>query len=893
MSRVGRAALVVGLLLLEVPGMGATLRSGRLELGVSAQPPFVVIALVDHEGAESYGGRPYCYALRPEGAQKSWWGLERARVQPGKREIVISGRLAGSLVEVRQVWTGGGHGACFEERITVTNTGPQPIAVAEVSFGLRQLMGALVDKRLVAIPYRRQCDGKLHDYGLDDLRAGRYGNSDWRNDASVADQEVCDQGKLRSEGWSLSDGQGGLVIIKYNPEHIEYGLAFPDGDEFQLGGAGLSLYREPRAVTLLEPGVPFTFGVTRYQVHDGGWPEAYRLFREFMDAHGHDLTPDYDPPVNWNELFDVGWYHSDRAALFQHYTREALLREAAKAKQVGCELLYLDPGWEVCEGTTLWDQGRLGSVQSLADELRQRFGLGLGYRTIGRVYRDEFANNWYLRREGQQGPYQQPALTPAAAAEPAPLRDERGCRNLALLPGASVSASSVIPGYPELHTIEHLCDGWYSNPASWISAREPSWVELDLGDEYVVDTIVLGSEHKPHYRDRAITAFTAEVTAAPPEAQTGAKWTQVLAYDGEPIHGTRAFRLAARRARRVRLNVRRTEAGDQARIDELEVYEAQPGQAGGEPQRGPQPKAGQGSLLGFWEVCTQCREWQEEKLKRILDITRHGVGFMMFDEFDWRGPCYDPSHGHPVPSTPEGHVRAIYGLIEAAKRECPGLLVEAHDPVWPWAMRYVPTYFRQSLTGRRYDENWGFEFMWNPIEDLRSRRALCLYYYNLAYSIPLYDHLTMEGDNDNCLAFWWYASTVRHLGIGGRKGLNSTQENEARYAAYQAAMATYRRLKPWFTRGVFVGLDELVHLHTLPGRAGGVVLAFNLDKGPAQRDVVIPWRLLGVTARQGEGLHVSGPVRSEAGKEGLRLSFELPPESPVLVVMGQAAEAVQ
>jgi hypothetical protein len=584
----------------------------------------------------------------------------------------------------------------------------------------------------------------------------------------------------------------------------------------------------------------------------------------------------------------VGWYHSNREALFQHYTREALLGEAAKARDVGCELLYLDPGWEACEGTTLWDRERLGEVQAFADELRERFGLGLGYRTIGRVYRDEFPNAWYIRRQGQQGPYERPLLTPAVRAEPAPLRDDRGCRNLALLAGASVTASSVIPGFPELHTIDHLRDGWYSNPASWISAQEPSWVELDLGATFTIDTVVFGSEHTPHYRDRAITAFNVDVTTDP----TSANWTRVLAYEGEPVRSTRAFRFEPVAARRLRVSILRTDAGDQARIDELEVYEAEPGTVGAEPTRGPEPPAAKGQPLGFWEVCTQCKAWQEEKLRRILDITRQGVSFMMFDEFDWRGPCYDPTHGHPVPSTPEGHVRAIYGLIEAMKRECPNVLVEAHDPVWPWTMRYTPTYFGQSLKGPQYDENWGFEFMWNPIEDLRSGRALCLYYYNLAYDIPLYDHITMEGDNDNCLAFWWYASTVRHLGIGGKKGLNSPQDNEPRYAAYKRAMATYLRLKPWLVRGEFVGVDELVHLHTLSNRPGGVLIAFNLERAAAQRDVTIPWRALNVTAAQGKRLRLEGPAQSEPTARGLHLTFDLPPESPVVIALGEAAEAV-
>ena len=53
--------------------------------------------------------------------------------------------------------------------------------------------------------------------------------------------------------------------------------------------------------------------------------------------------------------------------------------------------------------------------------------------------------------------------------------------------------------------------------------------------------------------------------------------------------------------------------------------------------------------------------------------------------------------------------------------------------------------------------------------DLLSGKALSLYEYNLAYDIPLYLHIHCGQDNQQMLAFWWYASTCRHLGIGGVK----------------------------------------------------------------------------------------------------------------------------
>jgi hypothetical protein len=224
--------------------------------------------------------------------------------------------------------------------------------------------------------------------------------------------------------------------------------------------------------------------------------------------------------------------------------------------------------------------------------------------------------------------------------------------------------------------------------------------------------------------------------------------------------------------------------------------------------------------------------------------------FMMFDEFDWRGPCYAPNHGHPVPSTPEGHVRVVYGLIHQLKRRLPGILVEAHDPVWPWGVRYLPIYFDQTLDASwrpgSYKENWGFEFMWKPIEDLSSGRALCLYYYNLACDIPLYDHITAEYDNDACLGFWWYASTIRHLGIGGKKGLDSRQINKTHWQAYLKAMERYGRLRDWLVRGRFICLDEWTYLHVLAGRPSGVLVAFNTGEQPVERTIVLKSADLGL-----------------------------------------------
>lgn len=98
-------------------------------------------------------------------------------------------------------------------------------------------------------------------------------------------------------------------------------------------------------------------------------------------------------------------------------------------------------------------------------------------------------------------------------------------------------------------------------------------------------------------------------------------------------------------------------------------------------------------------------------------------------------------------------VTATFEDLEIELRQhCPDLVIECHDPIWPWnTSLYVPTCFRQG-SGEQgtYDENWGFEYMWYCIDDLKSGKALALYDYNLACSIPLYLHITMAALELTC-----------------------------------------------------------------------------------------------------------------------------------------------
>ncbi|MDD5603474.1 MAG: hypothetical protein PHG48_05230 [Eubacteriales bacterium] len=579
------------------------------------------------------------------------------------------------------------------------------------------------ERRLCAIPLRVQLDGSIHDYTDAMLREGTFSNAAHPAGRRLL-PELTEKGILRSEAWAWGSDEG-IVIAKYSNDEVELSVARPEKTGLRhmltFGGAGFCLYGEPGRGKRLKAGESYTFAPTVYMRYEGGVNNAFYAYRSFICGKGHGFPVNYNPPVNWNVLYDTGWHHSNPEMLKKYYTRDAILKQAGYAAECGCELLYLDPGWETAEGLTIWDEARLGDPAGLVSELKGKYGLDLGYRTI------LFAHHKY-----------------------------------------------------------------------------------DIGRLW-----------PPEYKVELFPDKAAETAADP---------------DNKYLRG----------------------------------------------------------------ICAVNDRYLEEKLNRIIKITSQGVKFMMFDEMDWCGPCHSSRHSHDRPASSLDHINAIYGLVSEVKQRCPRVLVEVHDPIWPWTgCNYVPTYFRQgfatddsrSFRNRCYEEKWGFEFMWNCINDLKTGKAMSLYYYNLGSNVPLYLHITMASDNDNCLFFWWAASTVRHLGIGGKNGHVSVNppglppyDKEKRYDSYIRQMKIYKSLKPYFVRGIFTGIAENIHLHTLQESAGGVVSVFNLTEEPAAFDFDVSYDNLGSFTGKGK-MEVMG-ADAEWLEYGVRLHVSLPPMSPGLVVIG-------
>ena len=621
------------------------------------------------------------------------------------------------------------YGSGFTESVTIRNYGSREVYLDDIRLGY---LLPLCDGTLYAIPFPIQQDGRRHIYSSDVLMNGiqveyvnnnvpvldkpTYGNSVY-SDPSRPEPKLTEKGLLRSEAWYWETAEMGLLVAKYNGIDIEYSMVEPLQERglIRIGGVSFCLYHEPRAAELLRANSSFTFGET-YYVQAEGIVAACGDYKKILNEHGHGLPADYSPKVHWNELYDIGWFHSDRTQLNRYYTLETLKGEADKAKKCSCDALYLDPGWEFAEGLTFFDHHRIGEQKDFVKLLKSKYGLDLSIRTILRTY----INYW------------------------------------------------------------------------------PS--ELNV----------------LHDRDGISTASMTPKTIIPAN--------QLL-----------------------------------------------------------------------YEQCLCNRKFFNEKKRRIEKLVEDGASFIMFDEMDWRGECVHPNHSHTEPATASDHANAVCDLAKHIKNKY-GITVEVHDPVWPWnSAVYTPVYWRQGFGEEgSYQENWGFEFMWECINDLQTGRALSLYYYNLSCDIPLYLHINMSADNDNCLFFWWAASTVRHLGIGGAychssvlpEGVRFEFNPEVRFNSYVECMKNYKKLAAYYQRGKFTGVNEYVHLHTLNGRSGGVLDFFNCENTDRKMTATISFSDLNADAT------ISCSCDAVNIGNGIKVELELPALSHKQVLFGEAMQAV-
>ncbi len=107
--------------------------------------------------------------------------------------------------------------------------------------------------------------------------------------------------------------------------------------------------------------------------------------------------------------------------------------------------------------------------------------------------------------------------------------------NLALASrGAKAGASSCLKGYT-IHKIEHLNDGHYGNPCSWIAAgKGPEWAQIELPQPARVAKVVFSRDREGRYRDRLPTSVEVQLSLDGRSWQTVSQ-VQATVVAGKPL----------------------------------------------------------------------------------------------------------------------------------------------------------------------------------------------------------------------------------------------------------------------------------------------------------------------------------------------------------------------
>ena len=455
-------------------------------------------------------------------------------------------------------------------------------------------------------------------------------------------------------------------------------------------------------------------------------------------------------------------------------------------------------------------------------------------------------------------------LWPAEAARQAPAVSEEnlsvpatseGRRNLALLPGAKAKASSVLMnGALPIHQISHLNDGWYGNSASWIADQMPAWAEIDLGGIQEVAEVRVGEAIMlENYIDRAVRSdcgycspLITPLVLVPPT--------------GRPLPGRMGSRCRPRKSfrshqpRRAGCELRFSTAGKACRAwTRLKSTRRGPSVAARRRplprtsvRRGPKPRSqltltGPGPLL-----CLGSKQYLDEAEKRLLANCADGVCFLMFDGNWWNGGCDNPAHGHPVPYRLEDHIRANIDLMQRIHAKYPKVLIELHDPgAGGSSPRIMPVYYKYGLPGS-YDENWGFELMWDPMADFESgpRTRLILLQSPVA-TFP--STCTSISTKTTGRAWCSPGGTLPPAVIWASVAPVLIQPWSE---AQKLAMKQYREWERFYKRGEFFGISKEIHLHALPADNAVVVNMFNLSDQPRTIEGSIPVNKMGLNATE-------------------------------------------
>ena len=369
-----RAAAVSALvLMLAIPSRSA--ETGMVEntayrLTARVSDGQIVVTLDDRLLGLRAADGPYIYRAELVSEPGKVHSLHVEGISSERDKLNIRGRLAG--LDLEQVFTLPAGRPWMEEQIRLRNGTAAPIALANLEAGFQRIVAdqsgrilpELAGDRWAAVPLRHRADvARPFDFTLHELisEPGR----EYRPTATWDRKKVARVPRQVSEGWAWTHGGATLGVFSYSQELMRFSVVAPEkgagGVALRFGGFAM-VSGEPAALTRIAPGQVVDLGVTRYQTVQGGVVPAAYAFRALLDEKGCRFPAGYNPPVHWEQLYDMEGAWDDR---LHRYTRAAVEKEAAKGRDYHCEALYLDPGWDTTFGSFVWGQRLAGPARGV------------------------------------------------------------------------------------------------------------------------------------------------------------------------------------------------------------------------------------------------------------------------------------------------------------------------------------------------------------------------------------------------------------------------------------------------------------------------------------------------------------------------------------------------
>ncbi len=349
----------------------------------------IMVSLDDRQMGFRLAQGPYLYRAERQGEKHgtACCGLRGASVDVAGSRLTIRGKLAG--LDVEHIFDLPRDRPILEERIVVHNRTDGRIALSNLEMGFVRAMAdragkvspELANDRFVAVPFRAKPDESKPDY-YDFSTADLINKKGYEVRITVEQTyQRIPADRRQSEGWAWTHGAAHAGDIQVRPREHAVERA-GDGQEagrrrLRFGGVSM-LDGEPSDLGRMQPGQTVRLGVTRYQTVSGGYVEAMYAFRALLDENGSRFPKGFNPPVHWEQLYDMWGAWDDR---LHKYTKAIVEKEAAKGVAYRCEALYLDPGWDDDFATFLWGEKWLGPRKAFVEQMQSQYGLKVSLHT--------------------------------------------------------------------------------------------------------------------------------------------------------------------------------------------------------------------------------------------------------------------------------------------------------------------------------------------------------------------------------------------------------------------------------------------------------------------------------------------------------------------------------